>query len=64
MTVGEGVKAVKLVPIGIEAGIPVMYQLMDSLYKECLCHCWYHCITAALASLSNLNVCNKQISFI
>jgi hypothetical protein len=45
----------KIIPMSIEAGIPLTHQEMGPLHNSLGC-CWNHYTTVAMIPLSNLNM--------
>jgi hypothetical protein len=56
IVLGEGVEALKIVPMRAEVGVLLMHQLIDRSAKNFLGCCCNQCTTAALMSLPGLNL--------
>jgi hypothetical protein len=56
ITLGDTEWAIKMVPMGTEAVVPLMHQQMDAIHKQLPCFCWNHCTTEAFMSWSDLNL--------
>jgi hypothetical protein len=49
-------RLLKTVTMGVEAGIPLIQQLMNPFHKEFLVCYWKHCTNAASTSSSNMHL--------